>query len=396
MNIFNKVEIRIASAIALLSGISAIAIVVAGASHWPALVSALIIALAGAALALLVPKWWGEAQASIEQCALERFQDEQSSNRSFGLEGLDRLCLNVLPLWTRHIENARSHTEQEINQLSLTFASLSQQLRAAVSASSQDAAKDGGGLLDLFAVNQKELDQVLVSFRSAIASRESLLKEIDELSAFTEELGKMADDVGSIAKQTNLLALNAAIEAARSGEAGRGFAVVADEVRKLSARSGDIGKRIGERMNAVNQKIASTLMISNRFAQQDRRVVTDAEQVIAQVLQRLETATVQLRDNAETLRNESMEIGGSIDSVLISLQFQDRVSQILMHVSNDLCKLERHLMDYEQCREEGKLTTSLDAGQWLEELAGTYTMDEQRIAHSGHEVASSAPTITFF
>jgi methyl-accepting chemotaxis protein len=210
----------------------------------------------------------------------------------------------------------------------------------------------------------------------------------------------MVKDVGKIAGQTNLLALNAAIEAARAGEVGRGFAVVADEVRKLSTMSAESGKKISDVIATVNQAISTTIKASEDFARQDAAMVSSSEQTIAQVLNKFEHAATGLDNSAEVLRHESQLIGAEVSDVLVALQFQDRVSQVLIHVRNDLEKLESNLMSYEQNIAKGELPSPFDARSWLGELSKTYTMPEQHAAHGGnsqHAVASSAaPEITFF
>jgi methyl-accepting chemotaxis protein len=90
-------------------------------------------------------------------------------------------------------------------------------------------------------------------------------RQFAEFNAKVQQVGKIADFIGEIARQTNLLALNASIEAARAGEFGKGFAVVADEVRKLADGTGksasdiiDLITEIKEQSGKVHTAIADS------------------------------------------------------------------------------------------------------------------------------------------
>jgi methyl-accepting chemotaxis protein len=293
----------------------------------------------------------------------------------------------VLPIWSGQIEIARSHTEESITALVSRFADISQRLDKAL-ANSQGEASDS--LVHLLNETQEELGSIVVSLRSALETKDKLVKEIASLSEFTEALKSMARNVGEIAKQTNLLALNAAIEAARAGEAGRGFAVVANEVSKLSTLSGETGKKISETVETVSHAIAATQQVSRSYAEQDERMEAAAEAVIERVVARFRAETTHLAEASRTLREESLLIGNEISEVLVALQFQDRVSQILGHVRDDLDKLKQHLDD--------RGNQAVDAGAWLDELSRTYTTVEQHAVHGGRKpVATAAESeITFF
>lgn len=338
---------------------------------------------------------------SVQIAALRR--PGAGQHASVCVDGLDRLCAGVLPIWSAQVEMARSQTEESITVLASRFGDISQRIEAALTASQNAAAGSGDeaamGVVELLRSSEEDLGSITVSLRSTLEDKKLLLSQVDSLSRFTSELKVMAKDVGDIANQTNLLALNAAIEAARAGEAGRGFSVVANEVRNLSRLSGDTGKKIAETVESVNQAISDTLQVSREFAQQDAEMLTGSEQTIGRVLSQFRATASGLNDSAEVLRRESAVIRGEIDEVIVALQFQDRVSQILSLVRADLDKLESRLAEEGQTLAQGA-PGAIDVVAWLEALAQTYTMPEQHVLHGGSRPKAKAdagqPEITFF
>lgn len=306
-----------------------------------------------------------------------------------GVPGLSRLCEGVLPVWSEHIQMARSQTEESINALASRFGDISRRVHETVASSSGEAGGDHV-LVDLLNRSQSELDTIVEGLRTALVSKDSLLNQVTELSKFTVELSRMAKDVGDIAKQTNLVALNAAIEAARAGEVGRGFAVVAHEVRKLSMLSGETGKKIGETTEMVNRAIDATVQVSRQYAQQDQALMVSSGQVIAHVVTQFRSAAAALTAASQHLRAESEAVGREVDDVLVSLQFQDRVSQVLGQVRDDIGRLKARVS------RSSEDITPLDPKDWLRELAQTYTTPEQHGAHGARPAASAGAEITFF
>lgn len=360
-----------------------------------------LLAASAMIVAAVMSSTWAEKKyhAGITTAILaerEKQLAKQSESGLASIQGLDELCVNVLPVWSRQIDMARMHTEESVIALTSRFVNLSQGLENAMKLSHDSG--DGQGLSLVLKDCHLELDSVISSMRSALERRRSLLQEVHELSHLTVSLKTMAKDVGEIAGQTNLLALNAAIEAARAGEVGRGFAVVADEVRKLSNMSAETGKKISAVVESVSKAIDSTLQVSREFAIQDEEMNSNSERIIANVMGKFEQAAAGLDQSAEVLRQENQLIGSEIAEVLVALQFQDRVSQVLTHVRNDLAKLESNLENCQRDMHEGKLPSPFDARLWLDQLSKTYTMPEQHSAHSGQKTSatSSSKEITFF
>ena len=302
------------------------------------------------------------------------------------VHGLEKVCVEAMPIWSRQVETSRSQTEQAIMALASRFAGIATNLEAAVQASQSAAGElagiGKGGALAVLTQSEGDLTSVIEILKEAQHSRNEMLVQLRGLTDYTEELKKMAANIAAIASQTNLLALNAAIEAARAGEAGRGFSVVADEVRKLSSLSSETGKRISEKVAIINSAIIQVFQVAERTSENDTQSVARSESTIQQVLTRFHNITSRLSESAELLQKESAGIHDEISDVLVSLQFQDRISQILAHVRNNMDGLHHHLLQCQQNKESGQ-PVRIDAKAWLSRMELGYATHEQRRNHHG-------------
>ena len=317
------------------------------------------------------------------------------------LENYQQLLKEILPLWQRQTELARHQLESSITELVGRFSEIHHRLQAAVASSSTTASsmKGDNGLGGVIHFANDELSQITYTLRQAIDQRDELLTEISGLSKITVELSGMSAEVAGIASQTNLLALNAAIEAARAGEYGRGFAVVADEVRTLSTRSGETGARIGRRIEQINSALQTALDRTAEYAAEDNTRLAKSETSIEQVLKQFQSSSESILQSAQVLEHESSAVQASVEEVLVNLQFQDRVSQILGHVINDMEKLVGAIADQETRLRHGEPVVAIDTNEWLRSLQKTYTTLEQVDVHRGSGAkakGSNNSEITFF
>ncbi len=337
-------------------------------------------------------------QQQLEQ-AQKSANESQTSND--GSNQYLSLFTEIVPAWAKQLELARFQGNNSINELSETFGDIRNKLDIAIETSQATSGDmhSETGLTHVIKTADTELNQIIHSLNEAMTGRDELLSEISNLTTIADELSKMGEEVAGIASQTNLLALNAAIEAARAGEAGRGFAVVADEVRTLSTRSGETGARITERIGQVNSTLFNTLEKTQKFTEQDAILIADAEKTIEMVVQQYSNSGTKIIESAGQLEEESKSVKVAIEEVIVSLQFQDRVSQILDQINNNMNELSPQV---EQCITDisnGNNNKGINKKQWLSKFKSTYTTVEQVNLHdnSSAEVQQASESeITFF
>ena len=373
-------------------------LVLAGVAPLQVTAALTLLASGGAASAWVVRSQRKLFDQALNQAHASSLSQHQAASTAAAANGLEAVCLEAMPIWTLQIENSRNQTEQAIIALSQRFSGIYSKLEEAVQTSQQAADGLAGdaqsGALVVLEQSETELTRVVNSLKATQLSRDEMLEQVRGLTDYTGELLSMAKEVAAIAAQTNLLALNAAIEAARAGEAGRGFAVVADAVRSLSSLSSETGKKMSATVDIINSAITRLVEVADNTAANDQDSVCASEASIQQVLDRFHSITQRLSGSTELLQQESVGIRDEISEVLIGLQFQDRVSQILSHVRDNMQALHQHLLHSQRNPDQLK---QIDAQAWLASMELTYATDEQRQIHHGHSSGSTKEQeITFF
>lgn len=319
-----------------------------------------------------------------------RQQASDMATRRALLADMHDFSAALSPVWAAHIESSRSQMEDAITALSARFAGIVTRLGQTLQQSgSHDGGTADGAAQAVYTASQQQLQGVVDSLREAMAGKAHMLTKIQDLQAFIGELQDMADGVSRIAHQTNLLAINATIEAAHAGELGRGFSQVAQEVRALSRMSGETGRQIASKISVINAAIEETRKAADASRTQEDHVMTDSEQRIQDVLSRFDGLTHTLAQSAEMLREESRGIQVEVNEALVQLQFQDRVSQILSHVRDNIDRVPAVVQEHVADCERGE-DAPLRADGLLRELEATYAMASERAVHHGTKDSGGA------
>jgi methyl-accepting chemotaxis protein len=355
------------------------------------IVSAFVVLLCSSATGLV--GWWlgSRRRGESAQQATVQAGPDPAQIRHY-LDSVREMSAQVPPVWVAQLESCRMQMGEAIETLSRHFAGIVDQLETAANASTNVYSGVQG---DVFATSNDRLKEVVSYLDTALQDKQRIMNAIQTLVGFIQEMKAMATEVARIADQTNLLALNAAIEAARAGEAGRGFAVVADEVRKLSTLSGQTGNHISTKVDEISTAITRAFEIAEETAKREAGAVTTSNTRIQSVLSDLQGVFDRMRGSADELGRSAMLIRGQVSESLVHLQFQDRVSQILTHVSESVSQLPSFLAAADG--EDPLRLTPIDTARILADLRGRYTAVEEHEAHASKKATGvQTSSVTFF
>ncbi|MDH5693254.1 MAG: methyl-accepting chemotaxis protein [Gammaproteobacteria bacterium] len=338
----------------------------------------------GLSLVTAFLKKWESRSTNDRKPTRFEYEESPSLQSKQDIVQVEEATMNLLEVSRTHIGNTSTQLDQAISQLSLRFDGLVKRLRAAIS-SNEESMGDvtlgaSGAFILAFEKGRMELTDLVVEMQNILKRRDHAVerfKSID-IEEFNYELKRMADTVGNLAEQTNLLALNAAIEAARAGEAGRGFAVVAGEVRDLSVQSKAAGNEIAKMVQKVSSEMQKTLYSAIENAEKDSAAEGNLMQKVNKVINNLHEATNNITFTADKLRLESASIMSEISDILFSLQVQDRVNQILSHVSNSFEVFESTLRQDKKSRLDG---SNIDTKLAMESFMSYFLAKEERLSH---------------
>lgn len=351
-------------------------------------------ALACAAAPQAGPSWaWAiglVAALGITALAWRRANPSTAARRpnTGGDQHSSGLTREVVPIWQRNVDAARTEGEQQVNLIIESFATIQSRLDEALNAGGQLSSPAGTGDA-LMQACEAQVQALLEPTRQAFARQATMLQALQTTRTTLDELLRSSTRIGQLAGSTHLVGLNAAIEASRAGEQGRGFGFVAQEVRQLARQSGDTAASIGTQLQQLLEGLDRLAAHATQHACDDEEIAWQAEERARAVVRQILDDLQRQRGNSQALRAARLDVGEALDRLYMNMQHQDRQSQMLTNVTADMQRLIEWL-------DEGGRADHATVQEWLHRLERSYSMREQLDHHHGTVSVQAGPAVEFF
>lgn len=253
-------------------------------------------------------------------------QKEDVENNRMLIKNIKNACTDLNRVSGETLEsaddiyNGTGEQEHAVDDLKKIMERLTQELNDSVGVSVDVAAETG-----------KTTEKIL----ETQAQMDHLKDSMQKISDMSMEIGKIIDEINSIAQQTNMLSLNASIEAARAGEMGRGFAVVAAQIGELAARSGQAAKETNELITNSIRAVEDGKGITDQTAEAFRVVVENMQRASGNV----EKITGMVRENMGIVTDAVGQIGRISDVVERNVEISHNTKQASSNMADITGKL---------------------------------------------------------
>ena len=182
----------------------------------------------------------------------------------------------------------------------------------------------------------KNLESHWLSFRNLgenfAALQQALSADIQVLSQTVSAIDEFSDNISDLADQTNVLAINASIEAARVGLHGKGFAVIANQVQSLAKSSKQIAEKMATTVSDVVRTVEASFDRQTQRIQGSQALIRRSETDLRTWSSLVEPQVLKVGQMIEQSRSVASLVTQELNRVTVSLQFQDRIRQILEHL----------------------------------------------------------------
>lgn len=323
------------------------------------------------------------------------FQKQQHENVTTihaYINELEKLFLKVNPILLRQVQSSRFHTEQEITTLSEQFAAMARQLEQII-ASSADIKSDE--LADSMNTVIEETINIFDSIKQIVSEPAVINQSNNPLLTHINELDLMIQRLKTSEQQLNQLTA----EVAQVSQNNSQVPIDAPETSKLAQMlSANVEKtsKTNHHIVAILKSAIDTLTKANSLSDSN---ALHAKTSLNTALMRLKSILSIYISNADMLRASSEQIHHEICAVLVALQFQDRVSQMLAQVENNLACLDETL---QLTRNQGdkRHADMINIEQTLQQMKLDYSMPEQHANHIAdtavRDNSSQDDDLTFF
>ena len=218
------------------------------------------------------------------------------------------------------------------------------------------------------------------------------IERIQQMEKASQLISASMLQLERIAVGNKVLALNARIEAARAGRYGAGFEVVANEVIAQTERSQKVNAQVSGLITNLRALAESTLEDLQQMNDRDRQRVEQCKCEVNVSLRDLQGAHGEMKTMLTEITEDGALLANDIGAAVRGLQFQDRTSQRIAHVVEDLETLQTRL----STRFGNGADTGAASDQASDEGFSDYTMHEERAVAGIGEAESGGGDVELF
>ncbi|MBF0583051.1 MAG: hypothetical protein HQL80_02310 [Magnetococcales bacterium] len=184
---------------------------------------------------------------------------------------------------------------------------------------------------------QSFVEHIVAVSRQSIVMMYNMDDVSDEMLQVEESLGK----INAIADLTKVLGLNARIVASREGQASGAFSVVAAEVRRLAIASREVSDLISEVVVEASTHVDSAKEVVREMASKDMSFSMEAKSRVDDMMDQVNENDRLTARMLQQVASMAGEIRDNLSLAVLSLQFEDMVTQITQVVEKKCLVMEK-------------------------------------------------------
>ena len=214
------------------------------------------------------------------------------------------------------------------------------------------------------------------------------IDRIMQMDKASQMISAALSKLEQIAHENRMLAMNARIEAAHAGIYGAGFGVVAVEVVSQTERTQAVTVEICGLIANLRALAGSTLQDLQRMNDQDHKRMQQCRLEVDESLRDMQSAHGDMKTMLTGMTEDGTLLATDIGAAVRGLQFQDRTSQQIAHVIEDLDTVHGRLVD----RFGGAHSVEASSNEGF----SAFTMHEERSIAGMGGAESSAGDVELF
>jgi methyl-accepting chemotaxis protein len=301
-----------------------------------------------------------------------------------------RECVTTLPVLRAQIREAARNLETAVSGICGNFQNIADRSHEAVAKAAEmlGSGQTGGSVEESIETSRATISLLLQRLEHAGQISSLAIARMDEIEQTVQGMESLLEEVQKISFASKIVALNAKIEAVHVGALGAGFEVVAEEISRQAERTTGLTDGIANRIQETRNCVHSAAGKLKEFMADDLTESEDSRNAAQAALHVLFTSHQNACDSVAMMTSENSRLRDEISQAIVNLQFQDRFGQRLAHVADAMEKMENLLgQPAPSCAD-----SRTDSGNsLLEEVHASYSMHDERLAHTLLENGTAAP-----